>query len=184
MPAMKRLLFVVVAAAAFASTTAVATASVPCRDRIYNDWYADGKVATTYDVACYRDALKHIPTDAREYSSLADDIRRALHGALARRSGAANVPEQIGNGGKGAVKGVETPLTRTTPVDSDPPASTDRPQSPTSSPSPSGTSTIAAPNNTSSEGSGIPVPILVLGALALLLVAAGAAGAGLKHRRR
>src|SRR5690349_5749122 len=63
----KRLALLVLAFAAFAPATA--NASVPCRDRIYNDWYADGKIATTYPLGCYRDALKHVPTDARTYSS-------------------------------------------------------------------------------------------------------------------
>ena len=81
---MKRVVLVILALAAvapFAPSTAGAAA--PCRDRIYNDWYHDGKIATTYSIACYRDALKNVPTDAREYSSLADDIRSAMQGALA-----------------------------------------------------------------------------------------------------
>src|SRR5581483_9209188 len=39
---------------------ASASSAVPCRDKIYNDWYKDGKIATTYPIACYRDALKHV----------------------------------------------------------------------------------------------------------------------------
>ena len=63
---------------------ASASSAVPCRDKIYNDWYKDGKIATTYSIACYRDALKHVPTDALTYSSLGDDIRSAMQGALAQ----------------------------------------------------------------------------------------------------
>src|SRR5437870_4676696 len=66
---------------------ATAKATVPCRDQIYNDWYKDGKIASTYPIACYRDALKHVPADARTYSSLADDIRAAEQGAEARLHG-------------------------------------------------------------------------------------------------
>ena len=93
---MKRLVLVVLALAAFAPVSA--NAAVPCRDRVYNDWYADGKIATTYSMGCYRDALKNIPPDARTYSSLADDIRSAMRGAQARRAGHTGVPAQIGKG--------------------------------------------------------------------------------------
>ena len=85
---MKRVVLLILAVAAlapFASPTA--GAAVPCRDRIYNDWYHDGKIATTYPIACYRDALKHVKGDALVYSSLADDIRAAMQGALARQEG-------------------------------------------------------------------------------------------------
>ena len=54
---------------------AQAHAAAPCRDRIFNDWYADGKIASTYPHACYVDALHHIPPDADVYSSL----RRGHH---------------------------------------------------------------------------------------------------------
>ena len=40
---------------------ASANAKAPCRDQVFNDWYPDGKIASKYPLACYRDALKHIP---------------------------------------------------------------------------------------------------------------------------
>ena len=175
---MKRLALLVLALAAFAPATA--NAAVPCRDKIYNDWYGDGKIATTYAPSCYRAALKHIPADARTYSSLADDIRSALQGALRREHGSTNVPAQVGKGGNGGVEGVTKTLkpskqrvSRTT--------STPRVQT---TPSDQQQTTIAAPSSSTDGSSGIPTPILILGALALLLAAAGAVGAGLKHRRR
>src|SRR5262245_37392521 len=109
MAAMKRLALVALAVAFCVPATA--KAAVPCRDRIYNDWYKDGKIASTYPIGCYRDALKHVPADARTYSSLADDIRAALQGALARLHGKTNVPAQIGKGGQGGV----LPVTSTLP---------------------------------------------------------------------
>jgi hypothetical protein len=179
MARMKRLVLIALAVAAFAPATA--SASVPCRDRIYNDWYADGKIATTYSPSCYRDAIRHIPADARTYSSLADDIRSAMQGALARRRGGTNVPAQVGKGGKGGVQGASATLTPTkTTVSSGSPKGTREEKSATTNPS----ETIAASPTSSSDGGGIPMPILVLGALALLLAAVGAVGAGVKHRRR
>jgi hypothetical protein len=152
-----------------------ANAAVPCRNRIYNDWYADGKIASTYPIACYRDALKHVTGDAAVYSSLIDDIKAAEHGALQRERGQTNVPTQIGKGaaavGKGAVKGVTKKLTGPT-------SSRTAPNQNVNS-----TTTLAS-TPTSGGGIGVPTPILILGALALLLIATGAVGAGVKYRRR
>src|SRR2546423_119219 len=83
-------------------------AGTPCRNKIFNDWYRDGKVASTYPLSCYRDALKHIPVDAGIYSSLNDDIRAALRAAI-RRSHGLSAPSVVGHGFKairgGSVKG-------------------------------------------------------------------------------
>jgi hypothetical protein len=165
----KRVVLVILALAAFAPSTA--SAAVPCRDRIYNDWYHDGKIATSYPISCYRDALKHVPADAREYSSLADDIRSALQGALARKSGHTKVPAQVGKGG---TPRSELSSKKTFPPPHDP----TREQVNSTLP----TSPVVA-NSTQSGGGGIPVPLLVLGGLALLLTAVGAAGVIAKRRR-
>jgi hypothetical protein len=168
MAAMKRLALVVLLLAAVVTGTArTAHAATPCRDKIYNQWYASGKIATTYPVACYRDALKHVPADARVYSSLTDDIQSALQGALARAQGK-KVPATVGKGkvstGPGGLAGTTQTLHSTKPE-------------PTSSPG-----TIAS-GTTSGSGGGIPTPIIILAAIALLLAAAGAAGAGVRHFR-
>ena len=85
----------ILAVAAFAHPTA-ANAAVPCRDRIYNDWYGDGKIATTYPVSCYRDALKHVPTDARDV--LEPRRRHPLRdaGCAGAAKGQTKVPAQVG----------------------------------------------------------------------------------------
>jgi hypothetical protein len=157
-------------AAVVAGTARTAQAAAPCRDRIYNDWYADGKIASNYPIACFRDALKHVPADARIYSSLSTDIQSAMQAALRRAQGKP-APAQIGKGrlsiGVGSVAGTSTTKNGPKPA----------PLTPTSPP---GTVAVGA---SSGSGSGIPTPIIVLGGLALLLAAAGAAGAGLKHFR-
>lgn len=171
---MKRVVLLILALVAVAPATAKAT--VPCRDRIYNDWYADGKIATTYPIACYRDALKHVRSDALAYSSLGDDIRAAMQGAIALKKGGTNVPAQIGNSGP-AVKPhseVRSKKQSTTPHDPSPG------NEPVSSTLP--TSTVAA-GVTSGTGSSLPVPLLVLGGLALLLTAVGGVGVIAKRRR-
>jgi hypothetical protein len=164
------LILAVAALAPFAPSTA--GAAVPCRDRIYNDWYHDGKIATTYPIACYRDAIKKVPTDAREYSSLLDDIRSAMQGALARLSGHTKVPAQVGTGGGAKSPRSELSSTKVFPPTHDPPHVQVNSTLPTS--------TLAAGTTT---GSGVPVPLLVLGGLALVLAAVGAAGVIAKRRR-
>lgn len=175
---MKRVVLVILAVAALATfATSPAGAAVPCRDRIYNDWYHDGKIATTYSIACYRDAIKKVPTDAREYSSLADDIRSALQGALARANGHTKVPAQIGNGGA-----AKSPRSESSSKSSTKPTGTPHDPSPEQVDSTLPTTTVAA-SATNGSGSGVPIPLLVLGALALLLTAVGAAGVIAKRRR-
>lgn len=168
------LIFALAATAAFVPSTA--GAAVPCRDRIYNDWYGDGKIATTYPIACYRDALKHLRTDVQVYSSLGDDIRAAMQGAIALNKGNTNVPAQIGNAGPAAKphSAVRSKKPNAAPHDPTPGNETASNTLPTS--------TVAA-EVTSGGGGGVPVPLLVLGGLALLLTAVGGVGVIAKRRR-
>jgi hypothetical protein len=176
----KRLILLVLALAAFASSTvSTASAAVPCRDRIYNDWYADGKIATTYPLTCYRDALKHVPADAREYSSLADDIRSAMQSALARLHGRPKVPAQVGKGQASTKTAASKTRSKTTPVAGNSRTDASSRAQPVSQTLP--TSTVAS--GRAGGGGSVPVPLVVLGALALLLVAVGGVGAIAKRRR-
>jgi hypothetical protein len=177
----KRVVLVILALTAFAAfIPATAGAAVPCRDRIYNDWYQDGKIATTYPVACYRDALKNVPIDAKQYSSLADDIRSALQGALARANGQTKVPGQVGTGGAASSPRHEASSKPSTSPHDPTPGQAEDQQQQVSSTLPASTVAVGA---TGSGGSGLPVPLLVLGGLALLLTAVGAVGLVAKRRR-
>jgi hypothetical protein len=160
---MKRLLLVALAALAVA-LPANAHAAVPCRDRIYNEWYATGKISTSYPISCYHDALQHIPSDAQVYSNLGGDIKAALQAALRRLKHPSGVPAAIGHGpslppGTHGLKGAHT--TKRDGL---------------------AAGTVAAP--ASSSPSGLPTPILVLGGVALALAAAGLAGTGWRYVRR
>jgi hypothetical protein len=152
---------------------APAGAAVPCRNKVFNDWYADGKIKSTWPLHCYRDALKHIPVDASVYSSLNDDIRAALRAAI-RRSHGFTVPSQVGHGlkalGAGKVEGTVATIpssssTTTTTAPHDPALTT------------------AAGATTADSSSGVPLPIIILGAIAIALAAAGAIGLGVRHWR-
>ncbi|MGH3003449.1 MAG: hypothetical protein ACRDM1_12460 [Gaiellaceae bacterium] len=178
---MKRLLLLLaLAAIGIAAIPATASAAaVPCRDKIYNDWYHDGKIASTYPIACYRDALKHMRTGDTIYSSLSDDIHSALQAALERSHGKKRVPLQVGKGfsdvGPDGVlvadhtkKSDKSPRTNDTSRETKPPA----------------TATVEASAPVAdTNGGGVPLPLLVLGALALLLAASGGVGMLVRKRR-
>ena len=147
----------------------IKASTTPCWKLLLNDWY-DGRIDQTYAIHCYRDALKHLPTDVQTYSSAHDDILRALQTAITRDKKAGKkigndtlvVPPKPAKGknGKGkSGKGATTTNDTTT----------------TGTSGRKGDGGIAGGLNSSSPSS-LPVPLLVLGGLALLLVAAGAAG--------
>jgi hypothetical protein len=146
---------------------ATAHATVPCRNKIFNDWYADGKIAPTYSHACYTNALAHIPPDAAVYSSLSDDIKAAMRASIRHVEGKA-VPKQVGRGFRAlnaGVKGASVSVTK--PGTHDPATGEQR----------------ASGNSIADTASGAPLPILVLGGLAVALAAAGAIGSGVKFAR-
>ena len=157
---------------------ATAEAATPCWKLLLNDWY-DGRIDQTYAVHCYKDALKHLPSDVSTYSSAHDDILRALQSAITKQKkehksvgNNTPVPPQNGggsgggsggSGGKGGSGGSTTSTPGTTPTSTD------------GEPGRNGNGGLAGTVG-SDNASSIPVPLLILGGLALLLVAAGAAG--------
>jgi hypothetical protein len=158
-----------------------ARAAAPCRDKIYSDWYADGKIASTYSHACYVDALRHVPAASEEYSSLRDDITAAMRAGALHAEGKV-VPKEVGHGfAPHNVLVSGTPAaTQSTPHNNNtapPPASSSK------DPGTSEASANGSPGEVAAASSGAPVPVLVLGGLALVLLAAGAIGAGVKHAR-
>ena len=166
---MKRSLLLAVALLAVFAIPARATAAVPCRDRVYNDWYHDGKISSGYPIACYRDALKHVTGDLQVYSSLSDDIRSAMQAAIERQAGK-KVPLQVGKG----LPATETPVSSVKPTAQGPKSQT--------APTQTTTTVAAGPVSSTGGGGGVPLPLLVLGALAILLVAAGLVGAVVRRR--
>jgi hypothetical protein len=159
---MKRVLLTALAALAVA-LPASAHAAVPCRDRIYNEWYATGKISTTYPLSCYHDALKNIPSDAQVYSNLSGDIKAALQAAIERLKNPSRVPPTVGHGlslpGTFGLKGAHA--TKRDGL---------------------AAGTVAAP--ASSGPAGLPTPILILGGIALALAAAGLFGTGWRYVKR
>ena len=71
-----------VTVAAAVSPLPPAAAATPCWRNVVDDWF-DGGIDGTYAPHCYRDALRHLPPDARAYTTAAGDIERALLDAIA-----------------------------------------------------------------------------------------------------
>jgi hypothetical protein len=139
-----------------------ASGATPCWRRLIDDWY-DGRIDKTYSAACYREAQKHIPTDASTYSSLPDDLDRAL-ATLIGGGGPVDPDTPVPAGGNG--RHAAAPTTATTGSSQEQAlANGDDKRSPLDK---------LAPANADS----IPIPLLVLAGLALLLLAAAAASYG------
>jgi hypothetical protein len=79
-----RLLFAMAVVAGLVALACAATAGAgqSCASRLLADW-KDGRIDRTYPVACYRQALAHLPEDVRVYSTAQSDITRALQTRLA-----------------------------------------------------------------------------------------------------
>src|SRR3954447_7427428 len=119
MGSMKRSLLLVVLLAAVAIPGTASASGAPCRNKVFNDWYPDGKIASTYAVGCYRDALKDIPPDGAIYSSRSDDTR-AARGSATRRADGLAAPAVAGHGAKalaaGSVMGTTASVTTAAPA--------------------------------------------------------------------
>ncbi len=167
----------VVSLVALVAVIAVPTAEAKvkkktCARAIINDWYGDGQIDRQYELHCYKEAIRALPVDIKDYSRAPEDILRAL---AYRKKGEADP----GNGGSGVLTPPKGDTGATTDPDyhfattvADPPST-----------EPGGEDTIAANDGLDTSGpSSIPIPLLILGGLALLLLAAG--GAGYVNRRR
>lgn len=179
---MRRLVLPLLAAAAVA-LPAGAHAASPCRDRVYNEWYATGKISTKHPVSCYRDALRHVPADAAVYSDLDSSIKQALQAALARSrsSDPKRLPTAVGTGFRTPPGPHETKAARKTTTGRGDPPGTARDAGRT--PQPRGQTSRSAVRTTGGS-SGPPLPILVLGGIAAALAAAGAIGTGVRWLQR
>jgi hypothetical protein len=125
---------------------AAASAKTPCWRQIQNEWVNNQRIATTYPLHCYREAITHVPEDLRQYSSIEEDILAARQ--LAARQGR-------------TLQGRQSPQRGSTGAQNDPDQTLFT----------KGFDKLG-PDNADS----IPLPLLILAGLSLLLIAAGAAG--------
>jgi hypothetical protein len=146
-----------------------AAKSVPCWTKLLNDWY-DGRIDNTYPVACYRDALKHLPDDVAVYSSARTDIQRALANAVRENQ------NDTETGANAPVPASTTPTTTSSDgaSNSQNDATGGRDNS---DDGPVG----SALGSASDSADSIPTPLIILGTLAILLIAAGVGGVLVKR---
>ena len=174
------LLALALAALTVATGTAAAASSAseatPCWKKLINDWY-DGRIDHSYEVHCYKDALKHLPQDVRAYSDAYDVISRAL--ASATRDNKGKEDNERGHPPARQRRRQRRLGRRPAPARTAVPAAAPaRPRRPNEG---GGTTTdgflnAATDKLGSDQADSVPIPLLVLAGLALLLVAAGAVG--------
>jgi O-antigen ligase len=161
---LKTLLLLCALAAATGVLVAPAGAATPCWKTLINDWY-DGRIDGTYPIPCYRQAIAHLPPDVDQYSSAADDIRRALQERISGKKPTGKATGPTGPSGPRSAGGGSGPR---------------GPQS-TGGRNQSGGAIGDAINAGSNHADSVPIPLLVLAGIAGLLLIAG--GAGLIARR-
>ena len=159
MPKFLKPLILVLTAAATAATFGVSTAHASaCSSALIRDWYVDGRIDNTYQVHCYREALKDIPEDQLIYGTLRDDLTRALEGVIASHHGSVPpttpVPPEDGGGSSSGSTGGKHD---------------------------EGFFHWLAKKIGPSTANSVPVPLLVLGGLALALIAAAAISFGARR---
>jgi len=132
-----------------------AAAGTPCWKKVLNDW-SNSRPIGVYPLHCYRDAIRNLPEDLRDYSGAADDIQAALQAQIAKRT--ERSPQSLGGdpSGKGA--------------------------NGKAGPSPSAYRR-AIDNLGTSNADSLPIPLLVLASLGGLLLALAAAMSAAKRIR-
>jgi hypothetical protein len=156
-----------------------AAAKPPCWRVLINDWY-DGRIDGTYPASCYRQAIANAPEDIKTYSSLQEDLTRALQ-ATTRGAVPAGARGRHGAPDDPVVTGDQTTTTTTTTASGKKEVvvvPVGKGKGPNGTPPPpsaglftKGLNSIGPKNATS-----VPLPLIILAAIALLLLAAGAAG--------
>jgi hypothetical protein len=136
-----------------------AAAKTPCWKQVLNDW-SNSRTIGVYPLHCYRDAIKNLPEDLRDYSSAADDIQAALQAQLAKYRGR---PLQSLGGGGSNPSGKKTES-----VKAGPPRSVYR---------------RAVDNLGTSNADSLPIPLLVLASLGGFLLSLAAAMTATKRIR-
>ena len=179
---MRRLIQITSIALATAAAALVAAGSAsakePCWKTLINDWY-DGRIDNVYPVSCYRDALEHQPEDVAQYSSLGDDINRALAAVIAGKSTGGNGNGSSGSTGSPGGSGSSPAGTKPTSTFHGGPKADRGGAGVTAS---AGRDEGGGPVGQAISSIGpdsadsVPVPLIVLGALAILLLALGSAG--------
>lgn len=177
------------AALLLAFTAAPASASA-CGQRVLDDWYDDGVVATTYPIHCYREAIADLPEDVQSYSSAEEDISAAMLRAIAAKerddkkdNGDTNGKNSSGAGGIKSGGGGKGPdgIAGTADDVEDPGGKMDARSG--ADANQTGPVTQAMDKIGPSRADSFPLALVIVGLLGLLLLAAGGASF-IKQRAR
>jgi hypothetical protein len=163
-PALKTFVATLALGLSFLALGAVpAAAKAPCWQLVINDWY-DGRIDHTYPIACYQQAIQHLPEDVKDYSGAADEISRAMFAAIHQDRGD---PGSGGSGGASAGPGGggSGPTALAGGADKPPKGFVER---------------LLDGLGPANAGS-VPLPLLILAGIAIVLLAA--AGASFLARR-
>jgi hypothetical protein len=145
-----------------AAGPAAATKKPSCAEQVVADWYDNGRVDYLYPLHCYREAIKSLPPDVKDYSSAKEEIERALQDAANRPPVTKPTELKAGSGTGG------------TPTD---PSPDEADTTGTGTETNDETGAAAGGDGPDTAGpSSVPIPLIVLGGLSVLLLAAGSAG--------
>ncbi len=173
----KTVVLVAVLAGSLAAGAGSASAATPCWKLVLNDWFVDGRIDSTYPLKCYTQAQQHVNEDAKQYSSVQQDIQRALLAAVRKeKTQKSNSTTQTGTNGSSSVPpGGASGGSNNTPNGGNSGGGHHK-----------GFITRAIDKIGPSNATSIPTPLLVLGGIALLLLALAAASwfARRYHARR
>jgi hypothetical protein len=144
-----------------------AAAGTPCWKKVLNDW-SRGRPIGNYPLHCYREAIRHLPEDLRDYSSASDDISAALQAQIAKRK--TRTLQGLGSpkGNSNGQSGGSSSQSSATGANAGPDRSAYR---------------RAIDNLGTSNADSIPIPLLVLASLGALLLALAAGLAATKRIR-
>jgi uncharacterized membrane protein YgcG len=157
-------LIVLALVALAAASPATGASSSSCARQVIADWFDNTRIDRIYPLHCYREAVKILPVDVRDYSSAREDILRALAYAQQGKQDPGDSGSQAGGGGgsgTGSGPGDGGSGDNGTVTD---PGGAD-----------GGPGPAEGPVDTSGP-SAVPIPLLVLAGIAGLLLVLGAAG--------
>jgi hypothetical protein len=144
---------VVLGVLALAVSAPSASAKAPCWKQIQDEWVSTDPphVSATYPLHCYGEAIKHVPEDLAQYSSIIEDIQAARQQAIRHNFR--------------GLSGVD-PTKKTTKTPSDPS---------------NGVYNYAIDSVGPTNSDSMPLPLVILAGLAAIMVAAGGAGLVSRH---
>jgi hypothetical protein len=172
------MLLVLAATAGALLLVGTASAKDPCWKTLIDDWY-DGRIDNVYPVPCYRAALEHMPEDVAQYSTLGDDINRALQAAIAGQgsNGGSSGGTPTSPPSSGGVNGETSPPPATSTFHGGPTAEREGAVLASDGREPGGGAVGQALDSIGpGDADSVPVPLLVLAGLSILLLTLGAAG--------